>query len=680
MNIVTNQQRIKKNQQHQLPLVSEISMDGTKENLRAIFKDIRNYLAGRATGMTRDESLLIELVKILFCKFFSEKHHDKSKNLFVAKESETPKEVLSKITKLFDLVCNRFPEVFFEFDQIKLDSESVKYIVNRLQDISLLESSRDPVGDAFEIFINSTLRGAEGQFFTPRNAIDLLVGICAPKQDDKILDPACGSGSFLVSALKYLESSSEKKKKPHPALYGIDKDRFLSFIASAHITLLLDSHANIECNNSLLRYGAYSETTASWFKENTFDLILTNPPYGADIKIGDDDLKSQYQLAFKWSNSKDDGYKRTSTLQPNPSPQIIFLERCLSLLKPGGRCGIVIPESVFCNPSYGYVTNFLLNNSKIIAVVSFPESLFKTSGKTGTHTKTVGVVFEKLGVSEKINSSHKIFFAETKWCGHDSRGLTIPHDDFPKVLENFKKVQSQKNKNGKRDILGFEVPVSDIKNGILLPKFYDPELDADIANLGATHDLIRFGDLVKSNVIEIKTGDEVGKLAYGTGDIPFVRTSDISNWEIKIDPKQGVSEEVFKRLKKRQDIVPGDILMVRDGTYLVGTTALVTEHDLPLVYQSHIYKIRSLNHDLIDPYLLLAIMSSPIAQRQIQAFRFTQDIIDTLGNRINDIVLPIPKSKKLKNKVINDVREAINARSLAREAARKARLEVVGLA
>ena len=188
--------------------------------------------------------------------------------------------------------------------------------------------------------------------------------------------------------------------------------------------------------------------------------------------------------------------------------------------------------------------------------------------------------------------------------------------------------------------------------------------------------MVKFGELVESGLISVKTGHEVGKLAYGTGCIPFIRTSDIANWEIKLDPKHGLSQELYEKLKSKQDVRENDILMVRDGTYLVGTCALVTASDIQIVYQSHIYKIRSKNKEKIHPYLLLAILSSPIVKEQIYSKRFTQDIIDTLGARLYELILPIPKSDALKAEIISQVEEVIRFRTLAKQSAIKASITV----
>lgn len=175
------------------------------------------------------------------------------------------------------------------------------------------------------------------------------------------------------------------------------------------------------------------------------------------------------------------------------------------------------------------------------------------------------------------------------------------------------------------------------------------------------------GDLIKDGVISVSTGDEVGKLAYGTGTIPFIRTSDIANWEIKLDPKQGLEQAIYDGLKERQDVQAEDILMVKDGTYLVGTCAMISSADTKIVYQSHLYKLRCRDKEKMNPYLLLALLSSPIVKEQIRSKQFTQDIIDTLGRRIYELILPIPKNKNERETIIKQVKDVFKKRNEAKK-------------
>ncbi len=230
-----------------------------------------------------------------------------------------------------------------------------------------------------------------------------------------------------------------------------------------------------------------------------------------------------------------------------------------------------------------------------------------------------------------------------------------------------------------QDRLGFLLQTSSLRENIFIPKYYNPEITSRLHSLAKTHNLICISDLVSKKHLSVDTGDEIGKMAYGTGDIPFVRTSDISNWEIITEPKQGVSEEIYGFYANKQDVQSGDIFFVRDGTYLIGQTCLLTEQDLPCLYQSHILKFRISESSPITNSLLLACLNAPIVKQQIRSKQFTADIIDTLGNRYKEIVLPIPKSTTLKNRIAKEVQSNITDRISFREKIRKIPLWVEGI-
>jgi len=160
-------------------------------------------------------------------------------------------------------------------------------------------------------------------------------------------------------------------------------------------------------------------------------------------------------------------------------------------------------------------------------------------------------------------------------------------------------------------------------------------------------------------------------MAYGTGTIPFVRTSDISNWEIKSDPKQGVSEAIYQQYAQSHDVKAGDILFVRDGTYLIGTACMVSKHDGPMLYQSHLLKLRLTEKAPITSALLLAVLASPTVRQQIRAKQFTADIIDSIGHRFNELILPVPKDEAMRESISREVQEIIDERGRMRERMRE---------
>jgi len=632
--------------------------------LNTAFNDIRNYLAGKAIGITRDQSLMHEVVKCLFCKI----------NIVKELPERPDNEQLAILYReAFHEIKRKVQSIFSVDEEFLLDPDSIAYIHDILGQVDLENPHNDPLSELYQAFVSSDARGAEGQFFTPTEAVSWLVDAVAPKKGEKIIDPACGAGSFLSFSARYLRANGVSPLEINECLFGIEKDEYLSMLANTHIALSTLSQSNVICADSIERK---TQTGASFPFEldEQFDVVLANPPFGSKIKIGSQEAKESFDLAHRWVKNKLTGeFVKTDKVAANPTPQILFLELCLKLLKPGGRMGIVIPESMLSSSSGGYVVQYLIEHSNLNAVIGMPENLFKTSGKGGTHTKTCLVLATK---KMPRNTNSTIFMAEAKWCGHDSRGNSIPHNDLPIILKNYIK-GSRCSKSAAH--LGYHLKQSEIISSILAPRYYNPESTNKLNELKTTHDLICIGDLVKRGIVEIKTGDEVGKLAYGTGDIPFIRTSDISNWEIKVDPKHGISEEFYSKFERKQDVQEGDIFMVKDGTYLIGTCAFVSKFDEKIVYQSHLYKIRIIDREFISPYLFLAALSSKPVIEQIQAKRFTQDIIDSLGKRIFELVLPIPKDKEKRDKIDEMVKASINDRIASRELARTAK-EIIAFA
>ncbi|MCE2507167.1 MAG: N-6 DNA methylase [Nitrosopumilaceae archaeon] len=505
----------------------------------------------------------------------------------------------------------------------------------------------------------------------------MIVDILDPDTDELVIDPACGSGGFLIVVLEKIwkkigEDGKKKKwkseriafKKKELAsklLFGIDKDAFLAKVTKAYMALMGDGRGGIFCENALQPVEKWNTKTQDRVQLDKFDIIVTNPPFGSKIKVEGETILSQFDLANTWKRNKTSKiWTMQEKREEKQPPQILFIERCLQLLKDGGRLGMMLPESLFANPSHGYIVEFLKKHGEITGLVSLPDELFQPY----THAKTCVLFFKK---TKSIKKDYPIFMGIADYCGHDSRGNKIPFDDIPKIQQQYIKVKSKKNI--KHNSIGFTKKSNDLKNNIVIPKYYNPTIIAELNKMKKTHNLVSIKELVENNTLALSTGVEIGKMSYGTGEIPFIRTSDISNWEIKIDPKHGVNEDIYNEYVTKCDLQENDILLVRDGTYLIGTCALITKNDLKSLFQSHIYKIRVLNKKKLSPFLLLALFASPIVQRQIRAKQFTQDIIDTLGSRLNELILPIPKDSEFTKIMTAQTKSIIQKRTQLRKIA-----------
>jgi type I restriction enzyme M protein len=254
---------------------------------------------------------------------------------------------------------------------------------------------------------------------------------------------------------------------------------------------------------------------------------------------------------------------------------------------------------------------------------------------------------------------------------YDQKGQKIIDDDLPAITDNF--IRHLNGKFDDRDHLGFSIDYQVLNDHIFIPEYYNPEIKAELEKLkkSGKYDLISVGDLINKKVLHIKRGNEIGSQFYGTGDIPFVRTSDIVNWEIKVDPVKAVSQEIYDQYKKSQDVQENDILFVNDGTFLIGRTALITKLDLKIIIQSHVRKIRVIDKDFIDPFYLFYLLNSKIVRKQIDSKTFVQATISTIGSRLDEVILPVSKNTKEIKKISSEMADLIYQKALLREKAQK---------
>jgi type I restriction enzyme M protein len=200
----------------------------------------------------------------------------------------------------------------------------------------------------------------------------------SPSSGEAVIDPACGAGGFLVWAAQHSRGLK---------LFGIEKDRYLAALARAR-TMMMGEPAIVHCANSLS-----FDCEDSDIKPNdligTFDVVLTNPPFGKNIQSVSAAVQKSFELGRKWKRHRDGCYLQTSELASKAPPQVLFLERILSLLKKGGRAGIVVPESMISSRSYGHVVQYIRTHSSVKAIIGMPEALFKSSGKGGRIRKLV---------------------------------------------------------------------------------------------------------------------------------------------------------------------------------------------------------------------------------------------------------------------------------------------------
>jgi type I restriction enzyme M protein len=315
----------------------------------------------------------------------------------------------------------------------------------------------DVKGVAYEQIVGSNLRGDRGEFFTPRNACRMAVKMLDPQPFERLLDPASGTGGFLIIAMNHavgLLDEAEKASWANPGspkepelrelyrkrteymteyVFGLDLNPALVRAAKMNMVMNNDGEGGLFQANSLAHPHTWDPEVGKRIPLGSIDVLFTNPPFGANIVIDDEDVLSQYDLAAIWDPQKDgtwsirlDRHGR-KVLQKSQPPEILFIERCVQFLKPGsGRMGIVIPNGILNNPALRYVRHWILRNCQVMAVVDMARELFQPKNDTQTSM----VLLRRLDDKEKVLAEqgkldYSVFMAVTEYIGHDKRGNTI---------------------------------------------------------------------------------------------------------------------------------------------------------------------------------------------------------------------------------------------------------------
>lgn len=405
---------------------------------RALEKSHNTLWAG---GKRNPTVAFDELCKIIFVKIRDEKRGRKTGEYydFQIKTHEKAESVYKRLDAIYQEAKQKDPEVFKE--SLKIDPEELYTVVGHLQSVSLNKTDLDTKGVAFEQFMEDFFKGKSGQYFTPREIVSFAVKMMDIKNDDLVLDPACGSGGFLLHALdevrnqadEYYEGDDAEKYRfwhdfAQNNLFGIEINDSIARVAKMNMIIHDDGHTNVIGFDALEDVGKMTEKNRG-FEKNRFDVIVTNPPFGANVKRSEHPYLEKFALGQNGKKTRD-----------NQKTEILFIERCIDFLKPGtGQMAIVLPDGILTNSSLQYVRDFLMEHCQINAVVSLPQIAF---AHYGAGVKSSLVFVRKKGEKEKLGK-YKIFMAIAERVGYDATGRK-DKNDLPEIYKAYKESHYEK--------------------------------------------------------------------------------------------------------------------------------------------------------------------------------------------------------------------------------------------
>jgi type I restriction enzyme M protein len=411
------------------------------KDLYSVFKDIEQEILAHQTVDTFNE-----IFKVVFAKLYDERvnlHNSSAVAQFRMGLTETPAFVAARVSDLFKKAIAKWKDVYRPGDTIELNENNVAYVVQALQQYHLIRSG-DVLGLAFELLVNQEMKGDMGQYFTPRQVVSMMVEMLDPQLGESVCDPAAGSGGFLIYAMRHVfkqieakwddadDRAEQRKDYAQESLVGIDSDHRLVRVAKAYMIMENDGRSGIYAADSLdfdswnggLRKQILNRSftagevkpgllTSARLPSDGVDLILTNPPFAGAIKVST--TLRQYEL------SKDEKGKARKEVERAK----LFVERCIDILKPGGRMAIVLPQGLLNNLSDDYVREFVGDRCQILASIGLHPYTFKPF----TLAKTSILFLRKFLLNEPIDKEYEIFTAVSQRPGKTKLGRPLYLDD-----------------------------------------------------------------------------------------------------------------------------------------------------------------------------------------------------------------------------------------------------------
>lgn len=474
------------------------------------------------------EAAFDEISKILFIKIryerqnnlgikFSKKEFEKDEQFYetnIKPGITNDADKVSYMQYLFRLTKKEFEKdkLFDANETIKIREYSFKQIVEELEKYNLSNTSDDVKGIAFEKFLGTTFRGELGQFFTPRTLVDYMVGLLNPEEGEVICDPCCGSGGFLIKAFEYIrekiendiKQQKEKVKQQfnddntiynnlsnklndellvsnpnsrmynvsHNCIYGTDANPRMARVSKMNMIMHGDGHGGVHHHDGLLNVNGIFE--------ERFDIILTNPPFGAqvkdDVKITSEDLQDQEdvkQYVAKYGKQYTDFILTDKDLGKainkrfkigSKLTEVLFIERCLNLLKKGGRMGIVLPDGVLNGSNLQKCRDFVEGKAKILMITSLPQEVFIAAGAT---VKPSIMFFKKFTEEEEkqykdiTNKAQQEI--EQKYSNQVAEAKMLPTKDKKAKLKEIEEQKQKEIKSLIKEHFNYEIPIANVE-------------------------------------------------------------------------------------------------------------------------------------------------------------------------------------------------------------------------
>ena len=654
------------------------------KDIKGLLKRCHNKLHSRGT---EDDDLTMDMVRIILAKAMDEEKEGEYPQFYCTPEEYNSEDgienVAKRIQSLFDEVKVLNSQVFETNEKIGVGSRAIADVVSELQEFQLLSDIKDSddwdiMGHAYEQYTASYLKRKNGQFFTNRLVIDFLVKLIQPTASDIILDPAGGSGGFLTGVLRFVRhqilnnlgseiSKQRQLDRIRTRLFMVEISNRLVKVAKTAMILNGDGHTGMTQGDSLGPYSNFNETILAQCNKGVPTIILTNPPFAGvgEGKITQKDVLERFQLGKRWVEENDDVKPTEEILKDGVPPEILFLERCIDWLAPGGKLGIVMPKGFLDTATYFPARKYLFNNCRLIAVINCHKDTFQPY----TGVRTALVVVQKYQSGEKRNGDYNIFMAISKKIGQDSEGEPIYRvgddgeltdkleHDLDDITKDFTDLQKGTFKDSEYH---FSVKRSKLQENLKInPQAYMPSLNNTIKTIQSIDDIsgwevLTIGQLTKDvrifkgprlkseNLIVEKIKNPDTEIYFTPSAILQDKPDSIKYLDLSRATKQQL--ETIKQLRVHK----GDIVITRSGS--IGRVSYITEQLDNCIASDDLIRV-CINDELLRYFTFFYLLSN-FAQDQMKRNEYGSIQQHLEPYHVRDILIPVPDDKEQIAKVI----------------------------
>lgn len=642
--------------------------------LRTKLDRIFGVISARDTVSTRSDQRLNQLCNLLLIKLASDQAAKRNPNDTLAfQPMATEEDTAQRIRQEFANLRTAYPVIFDSNNdnELRFNDHTIHEVVFELASIKLVDVTPETISEAFQVFRSANLKSGEGQYFTPSRVIRSAVEVMDINYEDRIIDPACGTGGFLVESFLSISrkhsnlSLADHQKWAQNHIFGVDRDDINVKLARAIMQIIGDGSANIEVGDSLRQHmwpTDYPHLDRT-LQDGTYTCVITNPPFGRSLRMSAKDARlSEFTIAKK----NKDTYRELEV-------GLIFLERCYRLLVDNGRLGIILPETYWFSSTYRWLRDWLEGRFALRGMFNIPMEAFQSFCRA----KTNFYVFEKLPITNYHERSGRPDTPQPSWfrqneivissaskCGITKDGIDrviVDTEDDEVDDDLYKDVTALRG--DKMTPTTRVIPLADaIDNWRAVPTHFDltsvESFRKTRAELWPDWSEMTLGDMIKEDWITRRDGHGSPSKDQRVGMIPYIKVSDLRAGLVNINPTNMVPLEMAETFWQGEvsGLEAFDLISPERASSNIGEFCVLMPGQEQVVVTREVIILRVTERAPFDAFYLLWALSLKIVRDQWKRIIFMQTNREDVGHRYEEIIIPAPPSKKRADAVSKDFR------------------------